>query len=108
MVRERLALLRKDLAIRDDEFVISSIGRVGWRKGSFDIVEAAKRVAGECKDCKILLVGGEENIGEMNQLKEAVDKNKLDQWVRLIGEVDIEDVPLFLGISDIFVFAFIL
>jgi glycosyltransferase involved in cell wall biosynthesis len=101
--QERLALLRKDLAIRDDEFVISSIGRVGWRKGSFDIVEAAKQVVGECKDCKILLVGGEENVGEMNQLKEAVDKNKLDQWVKLIGEVDIEDVPLFLGISDVFV-----
>ncbi|MHB8205706.1 MAG: glycosyltransferase family 4 protein, partial [Desulfomonilaceae bacterium] len=99
---ERLTLLRKDLAIRDDEFVISSIGRVGWRKGSFDIVEAAKKVVGECKDFKILLVGGEEDVGEMNQLKEAVNKNQLDQWVKLIGEVDIEDVPLFLGITNIF------
>ena len=91
---DKLVALRIKLAIRDDEFLISSIGRVGLRKGSFDIVEAAKQVIKECKECKILLVGGEEDVGEMNQLKEAVDKNKLDQWVRLIGEVDIEDVHL--------------
>ncbi len=69
--------LREKLGIAEKEFVISSIGRVGWRKGSFDIVQAVKQLLVENSNFKVLLVGGEELQGEMHELKKAVDDNKL-------------------------------
>jgi glycosyltransferase involved in cell wall biosynthesis len=95
--------LREKLGIAEKEFVISSIGRVGWRKGSFDIVEAVKEILLGNSNFKVLLVGGEELQGEMNNIKKAVDDNGLGHTIKLIGEIKISDVPLYLGISDVFV-----
>ncbi len=95
--------LREKLGIRQEEFLISSIGRVGWRKGSFDIVQAVKQLLVDNSNFKVLLVGGEELQGEMNNIKKAVDDNGLGYTIKLIGEIKISDVPLYLGISDVFV-----
>ena len=72
--------LRKKLGITEQDFVISSIGRVGWRKGSFDIVYAVKTLIKERIDLKVLLVGGQEGEGEMEQLKTAILENGLNDW----------------------------
>jgi glycosyltransferase involved in cell wall biosynthesis len=98
-----LDLLREKLGIAEKEFVISSIGRVGWRKGSFDIIQAVKQLLVENSNFKVLLVGGEELPGEMRELEKAVIDNNLDGWVKLTGEVNIDDVPTLLEMSDIFV-----
>lgn len=95
--------LRKRLGITEQDFVISSIGRVGWRKGSFDIVTAAKKLTETSANLHILLVGGQELEGEMEQLKRAIRENGLNHWIKLVGEVDIDDVPAYLGISDVFI-----
>jgi glycosyltransferase involved in cell wall biosynthesis len=97
-----LDLLRTELGIGEEEFLISSIGRVGWRKGSFDIVQAVKQLLVENSNFMVLLVGGEELQGEMNDIKKAVDDNGLGHTTKLIGEIKISDVPLYLGISDVF------
>ena len=99
----RVTALRQKLRIKPEEFVVSSIGRVGWRKGSFDIVEAASMPAIANSGLRILLVGGEENQGEMERLQKFVVEKGVAQWVNLIDEVHIEDVPLFLEMSDVFV-----
>jgi glycosyltransferase involved in cell wall biosynthesis len=57
----------------------------------------------ETKEFRILLVGGEENKGEMDSLKKAVEDRQLSNWIILTDEVNVEDVPIFLGISDVFV-----
>jgi glycosyltransferase involved in cell wall biosynthesis len=57
----------------------------------------------ETKEFRILLVGGEENKGEMDSLKKAVEDSQLSNWIILTDEVNVEDVPIFLGISDVFV-----
>ena len=85
--------LREKLGIAEKEFVISSIGRVGWRKGSFDIVHAVKQLLVENSDFMVLLVGGEELQGEMRDIKKAVDDNRLAYTIKLIGEIKISDVP---------------
>ncbi|MGC8659162.1 MAG: glycosyltransferase family 4 protein [Desulfomonilaceae bacterium] len=95
--------LRTRLGIDSQEFVISSIGRVGWRKGSFDIVEAATELVSTDSGFQILLVGGQEKEGEMDQLQKFVLEKGMGKWVKLVGEVDIQAVPLFLELSDIFV-----
>ena len=95
--------LREKLGIAEKEFVISSIGRVGWRKGSFDIVQAVKQLLVENSNFKVLLVGGEELQGEMRELEKAVIDNNLGGWVKLTGEINIDDVPTLLEMSDIFV-----
>ncbi|MCL5126030.1 MAG: glycosyltransferase family 4 protein [Deltaproteobacteria bacterium] len=95
--------LRRRLRIEPEEFVISSIGRVGSRKGSFDIVEAATRLSLTDSNFRILLVGGQEREGEMEQLQKLVSDKGMDKWVELVGEVDIQDVPLFLRLTDIFI-----
>jgi glycosyltransferase involved in cell wall biosynthesis len=95
--------LREKLGVAENEFVISSIGRVGWRKGSFDIVQAVRQLLVENSNFKVLLVGGEELPGEMRELEKAVLDNNLGGWVKLTGEVNIDDVPTLLEMSDIFV-----
>ncbi len=91
------------MGLTRDEFVISSVGRVGRRKGSFDIVKATTQMLQATREFRILLVGGEEIKGEMDSLKKAIDDSRLSDLIILTDEVNVEDVPIFLGISDVFV-----
>lgn len=99
---ERVEQTRNKLNLSPDDFVVVTVGTVGWRKGSFDILKAVPLVTSAEPSTKFVFVGGEEKTGEWNQLMEIVDREELGPWVRFLGEVDREQVPVFLALGNAF------
>jgi glycosyltransferase involved in cell wall biosynthesis len=100
--QDRLELLRNSLGLTRDNFVVVTVGTVGWRKGSFEIFKAVRRVASEEPSIRFILVGGEEKPGEWDQLIQIVRRDDLEPWVHMTGEVERDFVHLYLGLADVF------
>ena len=94
--------LRGNLGLSKDNFVIVSVGAVGWRKGSFEILKAVPQIVSEEDSVRFILVGGESKPGDMGRLKQIIDSEKLEQWVRLTGEVERDKIPLYLALGHVF------
>ncbi|MGB6063219.1 MAG: glycosyltransferase family 4 protein [Desulfomonilaceae bacterium] len=94
--------VRQSLGLTKDNFVVVTVGSVGWRKGSFEILKAVPRVVSRDDSVRFTLLGGEEEPGEMAQLTAIVEAEKLEPWVRLTGELEREKVPSFLALADVF------
>ncbi len=93
---------RQSLNLNRDNFVVVTVGSVGRRKGYFEILKAVPLVVSEDDSVRFVFVGGEEKPGEMTQTKEICEREKLHRWVRITDERDRDEVPLFLGIADLF------
>jgi glycosyltransferase involved in cell wall biosynthesis len=93
--------LRTRLSLRREHLVCLSLGSVGWRKGSFDILEAVPQVVRHADHVRFVLVGGEENAGEMERLRNQVIARDLGRWVILTGEVEREQSFAYLSIADL-------
>ncbi|MBI4963119.1 MAG: glycosyltransferase family 4 protein [Desulfomonile tiedjei] len=95
--------LRGDLGLSKEDFVVVSVGAVGWRKGTFEILKAIPQIVSEEDSIRFVLVGGEGKPGEMAQLKQIIESEKLERWVHLTGEVERDTVPLYLALADLFI-----
>lgn len=93
---------RKRLEIEEDAFVILSVGAVGRRKGSFDILDSVPKVVDRAPSARFVLVGAEEKPGEWEQLNSIIESRGLKPWVRMTGEVTRESVPGMLGLAKAF------
>ena len=93
---------RTELGLSDTDFVVLFVGSVGWRKGVFDILKAAPVVASHDDSIRLVLAGGEEDPGEMNQVLDIVRTENLDRWVKVLGEIERSSVPTLLGTADLF------
>jgi len=94
--------LRANLGISKDNFVVVSVGAVGWRKGAFEILKAIPQVVSKEDSVRFVLVGGESKPGDMAQLKQLIETEKLEKWVQLAGEVERDKIPLYLALADLF------
>lgn len=93
--------IRIRLSLRREHLVCLSLGSVGWRKGSFDILDAVPQVVRHADHVRFVLVGGEENAGEMKRLCNRVKARDLGRWVILTGEVERERSFAYLSIADL-------
>jgi glycosyltransferase involved in cell wall biosynthesis len=93
---------RQSLDLTRDDFVVLTVGSVGYRKGHFEILKAVPQVVAENNSVRFVFVGGEEQPGELAQVQEMAHREKLNQWVRFTGERDRNDVPTFLEMADVF------
>jgi glycosyltransferase involved in cell wall biosynthesis len=93
---------RNGLELSEKDFIVVSVGTVGWRKGTFEILKAVPLVISQDDSVRFLLVGGEEYPGQMAQLTEQVNQGQLGKWVRLPGEIPQELVSVVLAMSDVF------
>ncbi len=93
---------RESLGLKDEEFMVLTTGAVGWRKGSFDTVEAVSHVATQDKKIRFVLVGGEEKHGEREQVLDRIERHHVHQWITLTGEVRRDGIPSFLAAADVF------
>lgn len=100
--REEIRLTRTLIQVEPDNFVVVTVGTVGWRKGSFEILKAVRQVVDEEPSVRFVMVGGEEVPGEWDHLTRIVIEDKLERWVRMTGEVEREKIPLYLGLADVF------
>ncbi|MBI5248232.1 MAG: glycosyltransferase family 4 protein [Desulfomonile tiedjei] len=100
--RDQVELAVKTLDLEPGNFVVVTVGTVGWRKGCFDILKAVRRVVTEEPTVRFVMVGGEEKPGEWQQLTDIIIRDDLARWVRMTGEVDREKIPLYLALADVF------
>jgi len=94
--------LREKLGLTEKHFVVLTIGYVGWRKGSFVILDAVPEVASQDPSVRFVLVGSEEMPGEMAQLAQRVDKENLSAWVTFTGEVERKKANVFYSLADVY------
>jgi glycosyltransferase involved in cell wall biosynthesis len=99
---EEVQSLRKQLQLSEDDFVVVSVGSVGWRKGTFEILKAAPQIIAQEDSVKFVLVGGESQPGEMARLRQIVAKEGLEKWVNLTGEVPRDQIPQYLALGDVY------
>lgn len=92
----------KELGFSSDDFIVITVGSVGYRKGYFEIVKAIPEIIAQDSSVKFLFVGGEEYPGEMADIEGEIKKNRLETFVRITGETTRERVPVYLSIADIF------
>jgi glycosyltransferase involved in cell wall biosynthesis len=94
--------MRKKFGLETDKFVVLTVGSVGWRKGSFEILKAVPQIVSEDDNARFVFVGGEEAPGEMAALKSLAEQNGLGKWVVFVGETARENIPVFMGLADMF------
>jgi glycosyltransferase involved in cell wall biosynthesis len=76
------------------------LGRLGQRKGIYDLLDAYAALPGEIQSRSQLIVAGD---GEIEQVQQYVERLKLSNLVRVLGWIDRNERDLWLSQSDIFV-----
>lgn len=80
------------------------LGHLGKEKGSFDLIHAAKTVLHQMNEVVFDLVGGEQIIGDMDQLNSEILDAGLEQFIHVQPAVsEVEKIKLFRS-ADIFVY----
>ncbi len=91
--------IRRSLGIKDDEFVILFVGRMGNEKSVDFLIENHKSILKENKKARLLLIGDGPDI---DNLKEITKKNKLEDSVIFAGRVPWENISLYYQIPNVF------
>jgi glycosyltransferase involved in cell wall biosynthesis len=99
---EDIEQLESALDLTPENFTVVTVGTVGWRKGSFEILKAVQKVVSAEPSIKFILVGGQEKPGEWDQLTEIVARENLGAWVHMTDEIEREKIPLYLALADVF------
>lgn len=86
------------LGIKDNELIVSSIGRLEKQKGHIFLLKAVADVLETCPNTKFFLVGSGK---EEERLKNFVVNNSLGESVHFLGNRS--DIPELLSLTDIFV-----
>jgi glycosyltransferase involved in cell wall biosynthesis len=81
---------------------VLSVGTVGRRKGTFELLEAVARVRSSGLDLHCIVLGDEEREGELAELEAVVANHDLQGVVELRGRVPGEVVAQELADADIF------
>lgn len=76
------------------------LGRIGQRKGAFDVIHAVARLPESQREQIELVLAGD---GEVNKARELVDSLGLQDCIKLLGWIDAETRNQLLSDSDIFV-----
>lgn len=104
--KNKIVVINNGVIVEEDflekdytEIVLLFLGRVGERKGIFDIIDIMPEIIKECKDVK-LLVGGD---GEIDELKEKCAQLKIEENVEILGWVNSDEKDILLKRATIFI-----
>ncbi len=75
-------------------------GRVGQRKGAFDLIKAFANLPTELKDCSQLILAGD---GDLEQARQLVESLNLTQHVTFLGWIDAQAREALLQKADVFI-----
>ena len=90
---------RKKLGFKDDDFVILFVGRIGTEKNLDLLLTSMKSLIGISKKIKLLVIG---DGPDLEQYKDYVVKNKLEDNIIFTGKVPWEEVVGYYLISSVF------
>ncbi len=99
---EEVESVKAELGIGSRDFVVLTVGFVGRRKGALNTLLAVPALARHTPSIKFVFVGGEEFPGESQPVLEKIQRDHLEKWVRVVGEVPRTKVPLYLACADVF------
>ena len=94
--------LRRAIGIREDAFVLVSIGRLGKEKNVEELLIAMSKVVKEDPDAILLIVGDGPDRKDLERMARNL---KLEKNVDFTGAVPPKDVHAYYQISDVFVSA---
>ncbi len=94
--------IRPELGLDQNNFVVLTVGFVGWRKGHLDILDAVPQVVKENPSVRFIFIGGEEYPGESDQVISRIKSENLDNWVLVTREMERSKVPAYLAAADVF------
>jgi glycosyltransferase involved in cell wall biosynthesis len=99
--QEILNETKKKFGIDKDSTIISWAGRLGHEKGIDYFLKAIERILIETTNVSVLIAGK----GDMEEtILDFIKKNSLSEKIKLVGLIPLDDMPAFLGISDIFLY----
>lgn len=93
--------IREELKLPLDKNIILNVGFYIKRKNQETLIKSAEEIIKKRKDVLFLLVG---RGPEHNYLQGLIDRSGLNDYVKLMGEMDSEKVAKFMSASDIFSF----
>lgn len=97
--RERVKELKKKYELLKDDFVIVFVGRIAQEKNIPFLIEAQKDLVKTSPDIKLIIIG---DGPDLEEFKDLVHKNKLDNNVEFVGKVPWEDIPAYYQLADVF------
>jgi len=100
--QDKLNSLRDKLCLKKDNIIILFLGRVASEKNLEFLIKNHSNLVKKHNKCKLLVVG---DGPDLEEYKELTNKLKLNDSVIFTGKVPWEEVPLYYGITDIFVTA---
>ena len=75
------------------------LGRIGERKGAYDLIEAVKNLTNEGIKIKILMAGD----GEIQKAKELIKNENLEDNIKILGWIDNNQKEQYLRSSDFYI-----
>jgi len=100
--QNKLLSLKEKLGINKDDIVSLFLGRIASEKNVEFLIKNHEKILNKNKNCKLLIVG---DGPDLESYKKLVIKLRIEDKVIFAGKVPWEEVPLYYGISDIFVTA---
>jgi len=94
--------LRKELNLPTDKFVALYAGYLIRRKGIYELVEAFSKIRRKGIDAMLVICG---SGPEEPALKSLIREKNIEDAVRMVGEVEPEQMSKWMQVSDIFVLA---
>jgi teichuronic acid biosynthesis glycosyltransferase TuaC len=91
---------REHFGLSKDQYIFFSLGNLIEIKGFQDLIDAAKEVIKLRKDVKFI-IGGEGQL--RSELERKIRENNLTDYVRLIGFVPDNEVPIWINAADFFI-----
>lgn len=89
----------KEISIKKDKIEILFLGRLGKRKGTYDLIDAAEVLKNRNNKFKIILAGD----GEIERCKEIISQKELHDFIDVVGWIGKEEKVKYLKESDILV-----
>ena len=97
--KKEVAELKKDLGIKNGDFVILFVGRIAKEKNIDFLINAFKKVIKKIPKAKMYIIG---DGPDMKELIELTHKNKLDKNIVFTGRVLWEEIPKYYAVCDVF------
>lgn len=98
---EEIRNTREKFNITNDEVVVSWAGRLGNEKGIEYLLPALDKLLSKQKRVKIFIAG----TGVMEEvISDFIKNNSFQDRIQLVGVLAPEEMPMFLGVSDIFLY----
>ena len=94
--------LRTWLGLSEDDFAVLTVGSVGERKGSYEIIKAAPMLRAKDQKVRFLLAGGEEYPLDLEKVSNTVREKGVEDTVKVLGELERDKIPLLLGAAQAF------